>query len=363
MKRLRQLWIRLHRWSALGVGWLLILSGLTGALLVIALPLDRALNPALFQVHSPATANAVRVPLAQVVQQLRAEFGPQASMTLRPPRTPQDTLWVLVRGPWKGTVYLDPITGEERGRRGEGEGLFNALFTLHSSLWLQETGKALLASVALVYLVLLASGLILWWPRRWPPSWRIALNKGLLRALFDTHRLGGAVLGLFLAVSIATGAYMAWRPLGAAVTYVSGSTPTLPPTITRPAQPSSPAPLLDALVTRAQAHFPDSRVGYVQVPAHGERPLRIRLILPDDPHPNGLTSVWLHPESGEVLAVHRWNELDPGSRAVALVYPLHTGVLGGVWLETWVAMSGLALTALGVTGLCLWWRRQTWRRA
>jgi hypothetical protein len=38
-----------------------------------------------------------------------------------------------------------------------------------------------------------------------------------------------------------------------------------------------------------------------------------------------LTSVWLHPLSGEVLAVHRWSALDPGTRAYSFIYPLHIG--------------------------------------
>ncbi|WP_369073642.1 PepSY domain-containing protein [Phytopseudomonas daroniae] len=78
--------------------------------------------------------------------------------------------------------------------------------------------------------------------------------------------------------------------------------------------------------------------------------------------PNGLTSVWLHPWSGEVLAIHRWNELDPGARAVAVIYPLHTGALGGTWLEAVMAAGGLALTLLGITGIGLWWRRNRVRR-
>ena len=66
--------------------------------------------------------------------------------------------------------------------------------------------------------------------------------------------------------------------------------------------------------------------------------------------------------SGEVVAVHRWDELDPGASAVAWVYPLHTGVLGGVWLEVGIACGGLVLATLGVTGIWLWWRRRGVRR-
>jgi uncharacterized iron-regulated membrane protein len=81
-------------------------------------------------------------------------------------------------------------------------------------------------------------------------------------------------------------------------------------------------------------------------------------MLPDDPHPNGLSSVWLDPNDGTVLGAMRWNHLDPGARAVAVIYPLHTGELGGMALEALVAMGGVVLGGLGVTGLWLWWRRR-----
>lgn len=207
--------------------------------------------------------------------------------------------------------------------------------------------------MALAYLLLLITGLILWWP----PSWRIVLDKGLLRAFFDLHRVGGATLGLVIAASVASGAWMAWRPLGAFATTLSGAAPSTAPGLPKGSASARTLPL-DTLVARAQAQFPGAPIGYVQVPAQADRPLRVRMRLADDPHPNGLSSVWLHPATGEVLAAHRWNELDPGARATAVIYPLHTGVLGGVLLEAVVALGGLALAAMGITGVWLWWMRR-----
>lgn len=360
----RQLWLRAHRWAALGIGWLLILSGLTGAMLIVARPLDRWMHPELFRAASAAPAQVQAGLLARAAERIRAEFGPNTAFTLRPPREPGETLWVLVRGGWRGTLYLDPVTGAEQGRRGETGGFVNTIFKLHSALLMDQAGKAVLACAALAYLALLVAGLVLWWPRRWPPSWRIAWGSGALRMLFDLHRAGGAALGLLIAVSVASGAYMAWRPLGQAVSALAGARPVEPPVLEPvPVQAVMPAVTLDEMAARAQARFPGGQVGYVQVPGQANRPVRVRLILPDDPHPNGLTSVWLHPLTGQVLAAHRWTELDPGARAVAVVYPLHTGELGGPLLETLAALGGLALSMLGITGIWLWWRRRGARRA
>jgi uncharacterized iron-regulated membrane protein len=266
---------------------------------------------------------------------------------------------VLVRGAWRGTLYLDPVSGMEQGRRGENEGFVNLLYGLHSALWMERTGKAVLACAALSYLALCISGLVLWWPRTWPPSLRIAWRKGLSRTLFDTHRTCGAVLALALALSIGTGAYLAWRPIGGWITWLSGAPPTKAPALPPGTGPALP---LDELAARARAAFPEGSIGYFLYTPDTDRPLAVRMHVPDDPHPNGRSTVWLDPRSGAVLAKHRWNELDPGTRINSVIYPLHTGELGGAPWQAGVAILGLALSGLGGSGIWLWWRRRAARR-
>lgn len=368
MKGLRGVWLRVHRWLALSAGWVLIFSGLSGAALVVTPAVDRWANPQLFQARSDLAPGQAGVALESVLRSARKEFGDGANLVFRPARASGETLEVRVRGAWRGTLYLDPVTGAEQGRRGEAEGAANVLFKLHSALYLDGAGKAILAWVALAYLFLLITGLILWWPRHWARGWNIALDKGLLRSLFDLHRVGGATLGLLIAVSVATGTYMAWRPLGAAVTWLSGATPVKAPSL--PAATVSPdglaaqQPSLDQLAAKAVAQFQEpAPIGYIVVPPHAGAPTRFRMMLGDDPHPNGMTSVWIDPRTADVLAVQRWNTLDPGARATAVIYPLHTGKLGGAALESAVVIGGLTLGGLGVSGVWLWWRRRSIKRA
>lgn len=353
---MRRVWIKVHRWLALSVGWILALVGLTGAILVVAQPLDQWSHPELFKVQQVKSGTNISV--QDLREKLVSQFGHQSSFTLRPPRDESETLQAQVRGAWSGVVFLNPHTGEEQGRRNDGDGVVNFLFKLHSSLMLKDTGKAILAWIALAYLVLLISGLVLWWPKRWPPSLRIELRKGLLRGLFDMHRIGGAVLGLVIAVSVATGAYMAWRPLGQLITTIAGDKVVKPPKMQAIATPAITPPTLDDMVARAQAHFPNEPIGYIQIPAKPDQPVRVRMRLHDDPHPNGRTAIYIHPQSGGILAVHRWDELDVGARMNSVIYPLHTGELGGPLLEAVVFLSGLGLGMLGITGIWLWWRRR-----
>lgn len=364
MQSLRQLWLKVHRWVALSVGWILAIVGLTGAILVVAQPLDRWAHPELFQSHTVVESMAQDAPYAPVLARLQSDFGAKTTFTFKPPRTPEETLWVLVRGKtWRGTVYIDPVTGLEQGRRGEQDGFVNTLFKFHSSLMFDKTGKTVLAWIALSYLLLLVTGVIVWWPKRWPPSMNIVLDKGLLRAFFDIHRIGGVVLGLVIAVSVATGAYMAWRPLGQYITMATGEKPVKAPVIDKTTLTDAPLASIDTFAANAQAQFPTDAIGFIQIPEAADKLVRVRMRIAGDPHPNGQTSVWMHPQTGAVVSVQRFDQFDTGAGMVSWVYPLHTGVLGGVLLEAVIFVSGLMLGMLGITGIWLWWKRRQIKRA
>jgi uncharacterized iron-regulated membrane protein len=155
---------------------------------------------------------------------------------------------------------------------------------------------------------------------------------------------------------------MAWRPLGGHISAALGQEVVKPPAVPKGA-PAGPRLSLDEIVARGQQVFPGQPIGYVQVPAKPNRPIRMRMRLGDDPHPNGISSVWLHPVTGEVLSVRRWQELDTGNGMVAVVYPLHTGELGGPLHQVLIAFTGLSLAVLGFSGIWLWWRRRAIAKA
>ena len=350
--------LTLHRWLGLTVGLLLMLNALTGSLMLGARPLDRLLHAQLFEVQ----VKSQTVPLEAVRQSLLAEFGPQASFTLRPPRLANESILVYVRSEaWQGQAFYDPYSGQRLGARAEHEGFANWLFEFHSALLAGDTGKAVLAFNTLTMLAMLVTGLLLWWPRRMRGALAIKLNVGLLRGLFDLHRVGGAVLGLWVLVCVASGTWMAWRPISQWLTQASGQqqvvAPALKATHAAQGQPAS----ADDMLAAANAALPGGIVGYLGLPAKPNAAVRVRKKLADDPHPNGLSSVWLHPHSAEVLRVDRWTALDIGTRSYAWIYPLHAGKLAGALGVLATAGGGLLLFGFGVSGSWLWWLRRRMR--
>ena len=128
---MRRFWLKLHRWAALALGLPLTVVALLGSSLVVLKPLDRQLNAELFSVPVDPSAPDL---LERTRRRLRAEFGPDASFVLRPPRQAGESLRAMVRGgPWEGYIYVDPRDARELGRRGEREGCEAALGVLYDT--------------------------------------------------------------------------------------------------------------------------------------------------------------------------------------------------------------------------------------
>lgn len=352
----RPVLLKLHRWLGLTAGLLLMLNAFTGSLMLGARPLDRVLNAQLFEVKPAGQP----VPLEAIRQVLVADYGGKARFTIRPPREPEESILVYVAGDgWQGQAYYDSYSGRKLGAREEHEGFANALFEFHSALLAGDTGKTVLAFNTVTMLAMLVTGVLLWWPARsWRGAFSVSLKGGLLRGLFDLHRVGGAMLGAWVLACVLTGTWMAWRPVSQWVTQLAGQKQVLPPAV-KPGAPSGRAATADEMVAAANAALPGGIVGYVGLPAKPTAPVRIRKKLDDDPHPNGLSSVWLHPLSGEVIRVDRWSDLDLGARSYAWIYPLHAGKLAGVIGVLATAAGGFLLFGFGVSGTWLWWLR--WR--
>lgn len=352
--RLRRVWRMLHRWLGLTFGCLLMVSALTGSLLVFARPLDVAMHPELFR-----SSSDLRAGLQPVVSRLRAQFDPDAAFDLRLPTGAKESLQVAVSGPWSGTVYVDAASGRELGRRAAGEGFFNVLFELHATLHAGDSGRAVLAFAAMAYCAMLLSGLVLWWPVRWTRAFSVRTRRGATAALMDLHRVAGAALGLLVLVAVASGAYMAWRPLAGWVTSIAGAAPPAPPMAPAPPDARAATASIDVAVQRAGEHWPGAVVSTVHVPPRSVAAVRVRLRLPGDPHPIGMSMAWLDPLSGRVHAARHWTQLDAGTRAFSFVYPLHSGALAGFPTLLLTLAGGLALAALGVTGAWSWARRRS----
>ncbi len=363
-------WRALRRWHrniALLLGGLFAFSGLTGAGLVYHGTLDRALNPGLLVASCETTA-----PLSlQGVMDAAISAGPRDGRVVRIdlPITATDPLKVRMtspEAPQTVVLFIEPCSGRVMGRRGEQAGVVSVLYRAHHTLLLGSAGEGVLVGSAVLVLIMVVSGVLLWWPGsgRWRQALQIRWRQSAGVRTSDLHRACGVVAALFVAVASLTGVGMILQGgLTAAFADLGWLRPAAVPSLegSDSAQPMAPLSL-DAVVARALRAVPGD-VRRVYPPKADDAVYRLIVRQPGDPRwSSGSGRVWIDGASGTIVDRRELADLRPAERLLTWLFPLHNGeAFGGVGKVLALA-AGLSLPALYVTGLWLWWRRRTARR-
>lgn len=355
-QRLRQWVRRVHLLLAFTVGLVLVVSGLSGSLLVYHKEIDHTLNPGLWHVEPGGGPCRIDASLDAV-----HKANPNALVVnVRLPREPHHSMEVRIQdADGIRKVYVNPYTTLLQGARGDHDGLMGTLHDLHVHLLAGETGETVMGAIGLAGLVLLGTGLVLWWPRggRWSGAFRIGWKETGVRKVFRVHRFIGIVSIGFLVFSIATGAGMVFHETAnvALEKVLGGPMRPLAPKLEVPVMSSLSA---EQLMARGQSILPEATITWLRPPRTPDAPYILRMRFEENPHPNGSTFLALHPETGKAVMVHSFRQAGPGQVFADLNYPRHIGRFWGENGRVLMVVIGLSPALLFVSGFLFWKRRR-----
>ncbi|MDZ7828268.1 MAG: PepSY-associated TM helix domain-containing protein [Halofilum sp. (in: g-proteobacteria)] len=355
--RLRRSWLTIHRSLGLCAGLLVVGMGLTGSLLVFDHAIDEWLNPDLLLTDGQGPR--IEPDRARDAIVATAPEGHYLSW-LSAPRTAQGVYrgYTGPRGDgfWR-SVSVDPVSGEVLGSRRLGDNLMSAVYELHYRLLVGALGETIVGFIGLAALLSLCTGLYLWWPRlrHLEPAFTIKRRAASARRQFDLHRTTAIYSLPVIGIIVVTGIFLAW-------------TAWLAPVVDRVAPLTDPA--AEVAVERADARerigpsraiatarevLPHAQWSGIGLPATDSNAYRVAFAEPAHPRAStGRSYVWVHPWSGDVLAVRRWSELSAGDKFLDWQIPLHNGEAFGLTGRIVVFVAGFVPLILFITGFRIW---------
>lgn len=401
----RQDWVLLHRWMGLVLAGFLVVISLTGSVLPFYRDLDKALSPELMRVD--ASAQRFMVDPLTLREQLLVRHPGLRADAVRLSAEPGDVLAFYVQPdplsssahalpPDVDELYVDPTTGRELGGRMWGDlaqgsvNLMPFIYRLHYSLASGTVGTYVLGVVALLWTldcfvaICLTfpvrlprrEGLLVrqgpgWWTR-WLRAWTFRLGAGGYRLGFDVHRAGGlwlwALLFVFAWSAVSFNLSEVYRPIMGALFGAPTSAPTSMPqdrvlddsTLDwRKAREQARGMMANlaaadkVIVKREESLSLDRRMHAWRYVVTSDRDLRDR---------EGETSILFDVHSGELLSKHWPIGQSAGPTVTTWMTNLHMARMGGLPFRLFVSAVGLMVTALCVTGVMIWLRKQAGKR-
>ncbi len=283
----------------------------------------------------------------------------------------------LSSGEWVARIYLPlgrvKVQGADGARflyfhpadarfLGTGSELMSWVIKFHRNLLLSKPGRWITLVSACVVIVLLFSGLKLWWPNKLktlPRRLSIKADGSRARFFFDLHRVAGAYLFLPLLLISLTG--LNYSIVSDTYRHLIKSLAQSPPIPSvEPLPELGPERLsLDEALKRARLVFPEAVATSVDFTKDKDGPLKIRFRHPTQPGEFGQSNVVLNPETGRVLRALNAMELSWGQQWIYVwALPLHRGRAFGLAHQlVWLAVA-IAGASLPLSGFYLWYSRR-----
>lgn len=201
----------LHLWLSVPFGVLIVLICFSGATLVFEKEITEALHPELYKV----TSSGAPRPLSEIVPAALASLPDSARAAGVEVSAAADRPYkVNIAGKGRRAVLVDQYTGRVLGESVRPP-FFKAMHSLHGSLMFGRPaegavawGSLIVGTTTLVLLIVLITGLVLWWPRSRRSrrrAFRIPVRKGAFPFWFALHDAGGMYVSLFLMAMCVTG--------------------------------------------------------------------------------------------------------------------------------------------------------------
>lgn len=282
------------------------------------------------------------------------------------------------------TVFINPHNGKVLGDLKKEEKFMSQVERMHGELMIGKAGDRIVEMAACWAMILLITGLYLWWPRNKKSIFGTLIprfSKGKRIMLRDLHSVPAFWFSLFISLFILTG--LPWSGLwGDYINKIATATKTGYPTglwdgnLPQSTVPSkavadvpwaaeklpvpeskenktAPLVVADIMKIAEKNHLED---GYTITFPKGEKGVYTLSVKPDNP--KGEATLHIDQYSGKVLANLRFADYGILAKAISIGIALHEGRYFGLVNQLLDLVICLVLIGIAVTGCMMWWKRK-----
>lgn len=370
-------WIRwIHLWLGMASGLIVSIVSITGCLFVFQNELSDIAYRKIFFV-SPKVSTTL--PISELHQKAQKALGASMPVNFITTYRQPDKAWEFMAYQTNDialtyfgsvdyfkSVFINPYDGSVTGFRNYKYDFFNIIKYTHWSLLLNtKYGQPIVGWATLLFVILLITGLVLWWPKKWnnktiQQNFTIKKTKNWKRYNYDLHNVLGfysLLLALVLALTGLTWSFSWFRTLenilvGAVEIQpkegILQSTPSNYPKQKKP---------IDIAYNCMQTKYPTADRIAVIPPKSKEESVNMSAYRGKETYYNR-DDLQFDQYTGKLLNITLATQKNKGQRLLEMNYDIHVGAIAGFPGKIIAFIISLICTSLPITGFYIWWNKR-----
>ncbi|CAG5003216.1 hypothetical protein DYBT9275_03099 [Dyadobacter sp. CECT 9275] len=364
----------LHLWLGLTSGLVVFILGLTGCIYVFEDEIREIVYHDRLYVQAE---NTPRLPVSILLSNAQQHLGkgypitnyqisnaPSATARFMAYKSNEEAISYFGIHEYAYNVYLNPYSGKVVHIEDNKFEFFTLVLYLHYDLFLGKIGKQIVGWSTVIFIVLLISGLVLWWPKnkaaakqRYWFQWKDSTKWK--RKNYDLHNIVGFYFMSVTLIIALTGLVWAFKWFNETVQLVTNA--------------GRPSKKLEAVFSDSAAFQPVKAIDKIYADIHRSVPgaKSYSFVVPKQKGgafiANALfegtdrfrfTTKQYDQYSGKVLRKRGFADKDRGEKLRAMNYDIHVGSILGLPGKILAFLASLTATSLPITGFIIWWGRR-----
>ena len=366
----KTIWFKIHMILGLTAGFILLVVGVTGAILSFEKEIIKFINKDSYEVFVP---NEVKLSTKELLEKLQEKLPESKINSLSFSSDVNSSVVINVAGKGEGkeakrgiSYYINPYTAEILPEL-KVVGFFKSVENIHRRILLNDFGKQVVALSVISLLVLMFSGIYIYLPRiKKSFSQSLKLNfqsKGRFFLANLHSAIGMWVIPFYLVASL-TGLYWSYEFVSNGLHTITG--------VEKPKKPQMKAPegenknpqgekisfddvslAVDTFKNLVKNEYSSATLRF---PQKGSVYSFDYLII-DFPHERAKNKIEFDIKTNEVSKHEKYEDKTLAQKLMGSILPLHTGEYFGVVGQTLMFLASLMMPLFAITGLMLYLKR------
>lgn len=354
MKKIKSAIRIIHLWLGLISGLVVFIVAVTGSIYCFEEEIRSVTNKNLLEV---AQEDRPQKNISEIILIAQEAFPKPSIKNIRVKSDPEASVEVILKD--KTSIYINPYSGKILGSGNRDTDFFGTVLRLHRSLLLGEPGKIITGTSATIFIIMLISGIILWWPKsksNRKAKFSLKKNAKLPRKIYDLHSVLGFYAAWILIFSATTGIIWSFDWAENTMYWLANSKKDVRRMHSK--EIGATDFQVDIILANAKSLSPEAKDYFLNMPEDSTGVYKVNLQYANGGFFRKSDQFVYDRYTGELLQSKYFKTESTGEKIKATNYNIHTGKALGLPGQFLVFFAALIAASLPVTGFLIWWKKR-----